>query len=480
MSPTSRGQKFASLFGDPTAKVKLARLGTHTRLPTFNLATTSLRHIPKWFDRLDDIIRGIVRTHGNFISDPKSAGLINDTTNPPTLTPTGSQFFSHKATLYTHPAKAEYELVKALYFSGNTHTRRTQQFIDSKRTNLLSILNQFRSPRDVFLTQPRLLVIAELVSDFPGALGLLQNLSDAELIDYVELSEGEFENLCSGSTYPVGLSRLCRRISGEFTRASERRIHYLMSMALLTIAATIPIGATIQLRVPPPFSNLITEQDIFNLYTQYTSDITVQFDGTNYFVSKSTPSVISPPIPSISLPKGALIIQKVNLRPQKNTPAGKGSASATHQSRNRRRAAQQASTTVIINLESSERAEDYAEVNILRPQYGARLIRAGHRDGETIALPDGMVPGADFYVIDTTDTPEEFIEIKGIDGTPPANIQLTRAEYLRACKCFENGLPYRLILVNQITGQCYEVSDFAAELASLSLNEVLQFSVNVG
>lgn len=480
MSATTPGRRFVGLFADPAARTKLASLSSRTRLPTFNLATSSLRHLPKWFDRLDDITRGNIRSHGNFLSDPASVGLVNDSTRPPTLTSAGSQFFSHKASLYSQPAKAEYELIKALYFSGHTHTSRAQAFLDLKRANLLTLLNQFRASRRIFLAQPRLLVIAEFISDFPGAVDGLENLSDAELTDFIELSESEFEALCSGASYPAGLSHLCRRIGSEFTRASERRIHYLMSMALLTIAAAVPTGATIPLAVPGPFSNLLTEQDVLDFSHQYTSDITVWFDGTNYFVGTPTASVGLPPPPAAPTAPGTLPIHTINIRPQTNTPSGRSGAPATHQSRDRRRGAQQSSTTVVINLESSERGEDYAEANILRPQYGARLRRAGHRDGETMALPDGMVPGADFYVVDAGDRPEEFIEIKTINGTPPANIQLTRAEYLRACRCAQDVIPYRLILVNEAAGQWYEVGDCAPHLAALKLSEVPQFLVNVG
>jgi hypothetical protein len=44
--------RFAALFVGPAAIAKLSNYKSHTRLPAFNLATSSLRHLTKWFDRL--------------------------------------------------------------------------------------------------------------------------------------------------------------------------------------------------------------------------------------------------------------------------------------------------------------------------------------------------------------------------------------------------------------------------------------------
>ena len=127
----------------------------------------------------------------------------------------------------------------------------------------------------------------------------------------------------------------------------------------------------------------------------------------------------------------------------------------------------------------SERTEDVAEEQILRPQHGAQLVRAGHRRSETLALPDGMVPGADFYVIDASPDPIEFIEIKSVSGNPPFDVAFTRAEYLRALRCATVGIPYRLILVDVGTGRSFEVRNFAPALAALQLGEAIQFVIRI-
>ena len=115
---------------------------------------------------------------------------------------------------------------------------------------------------------------------------------------------------------------------------------------------------------------------------------------------------------------------------------------------------------------------------MLRPQHGAQLVRVGHRSGEVFALPDGMVPGADFYVVGATPTElVEFIEIKSVSGEPPFLVSVTRAEYLRAVRCAGAGIRYRLILVDVGTGQCFEASGFAADVITLQLGEALQFVI---
>jgi hypothetical protein len=127
----------------------------------------------------------------------------------------------------------------------------------------------------------------------------------------------------------------------------------------------------------------------------------------------------------------------------------------------------------------SERAEDVVEERILRPRYGPQLVRAGHTNGETIALPDGLVPGADFYVLDATNNPIEFVEIKSVTGNPPFEVAFTRAEYLRALECARAGLPYRLILVDVASASLYEVPQFATSLAGFQLSGVTQFVIQV-
>lgn len=156
--------QFASLFDDPVAKRKLVQYGPHTRLPTFSLTTTSLRHLPKWFDRLDEINRGISQQHGNFFSDPASIGLVNNSVRPRVLTPAGQAFLQHKPMLYKKPAQAEYQLIKTLYFSNYVHSSSVEQFLRSKQSHMLAVLSQFfQCPSRSLFSHPQLLVIAELV-----------------------------------------------------------------------------------------------------------------------------------------------------------------------------------------------------------------------------------------------------------------------------------------------------------------------------
>lgn len=467
-------QEFASLFTDARARRALTQFGPHTRLPLFNLATTSLRHLNKWLDRLDAINRGVRSTHGNYYSDPASIGLVDATVQPRALTAAGQAFLAFRAQLRNDPARAEYELLKILYFGGFAHRSQVQEFLSSKRGQLLAVLEQYTpSPsRHVFLDNPRLLVVAELLAGFPGAVPSLLQLPARVLRQLANLGESGFTALCAGGNFPRGLNRLCRRIGGDYTRGEERRLHYLVSMALLTIAQSIPAGTSVPLAVPHPFSNLLTEMDIYNLHAQYTTDITVWFDGVRFQVTTSLT------IPR-GVPVGAPQVQLVTLEPQTNTPAGTGIAAPDDRSRSSRRRARRSRTTVIIDQVLSERAEDLAQQRILEPQYGTQLVRVGHTTGETLSLPDGMVPGADFYVINAAGNPGEFVEIKSVTGNPPFEASFTRAEYLRAERCSLAGIPYRLILVDVETGRFYEVGNFARGLSTLRLGEVVQFVIRI-
>jgi hypothetical protein len=428
-----------------------------------------------WFDRLYDIDRGISGAHSNYFSDPISIGLLDSSADPPMLSPSGKSFLALRHILRNNPLRAEYELLKILYFSGIHHEQSVDHFLAAKRDHLFTVLGQITpSPsRHLFLTHPKLLVIAELVSGFTGAICRLLNLAEDDLLLLDGLGERGFMELCSGGSFPEGLDRLCKKIGGDYTRGDERRLHYLVSMALLSIARELPQGAAARLVIPSPFCNLLTETDIHSLHDQYTSDISVWFDGVNFLVSSSlamSPGFPVPPVPSVQI---------LAIQPQTGVPAGRNTASATDQSRRGRRSAKRLQTTIVIDQVVSERAEDLAEERLLRPQHGDQLERAGHRAGELIALPDGMVPGADFYVTDTSDTPIEFIEIKSVTGRPPFDVVLTRAEYMRAVKCVANGIEYRLILVDLGSGNFYEWADYAPALSTLELTEVIQFVVRL-
>src|SRR5271154_846000 len=111
-------QSFANLFSSEEARERLAEIAgqAHLHLPTFALVTSSLRHAQQWFKRLQDISDGVIREHGNFVADPASIGLVRRTTGDPKLSPVGKVLLSKKEAIARDPERAEYELVKALYF----------------------------------------------------------------------------------------------------------------------------------------------------------------------------------------------------------------------------------------------------------------------------------------------------------------------------------------------------------------------------
>jgi hypothetical protein len=463
---------FASLFQEESARRRLAELqdAQRTDLPTFSLTTSSLRHLNKWFDRLEQISsdRIPLNPHGNYFSDPGSLGLVDTRTRR--LTPAGTHYLSLKDSVYSDPARAEYELVKTLYFSDFDFPQEVLSFLSAKRETLLSLLSQF-SPvpaRALFTTNAGLLTIAELLSTFPGAIRLFSNLPEDTLIDFIELGQDGFEQLYLENEPLPGLRRLCRRIGSDYTRGQERRLNYLLSMALLSISNVLDARIT-ALEVPSPFSNLLTEVDIYNLHVLYTTSINIWFDGTAFVASSSLHSVVAPAQP---------LMGSINLLPQQGVPGGSGQASPRDERRRTRRHARASHVQVSLDQRVSEHAEDFIEENILRDLQN--LIRVGHRAGETLALPDGMVPGADFYSLDQAETPNAFIEVKAIASDPPAVVALTRAEYLRARECFRNGIPYRLILVNVASSNCWEVNNLAQQLTTISIEELLQFSIRVG
>ena len=468
-------ERFASIFDAPAAREKLSQFGRHVPLPTFNLTATSLRHLNMWFDRLNDISRGAVRQHGNFFSDPAAVGLVDNNVRPRVLTRAGQAFLALRSSLRNDEYRAEYELLKILYFTEGVATPSAQSFLNSKRQYLSLVLTQF-SPaptRHLFLDHPKLLVLAELVANFDGAIQRLVSLSEDDLIDIKRLGENGFTTLCSGPGFPNGLDALCRRIGAGYTRAEVRRLHYLISMCLLTISEELPRQGAARLVIPTPYCNLLTEADIYNRHIRYTSDISIWFDSVDFQISTSL--ALRPGAPAVP------ILRPVSLQPQTGLPGGRGRAPPTDASRRAHRAAKHATVLIVLDPVMSERAEDLAEATILPPRFGDNLVRFGHRSRENIALPDGMVPGADFYVIDQgTSDPVEFIEIKSVTGRIPFDISLTRAEYLRARQCAEVGLSYSLILVDIATGLFYEETNFAHTLSRLEMGEVIQITIRLG
>ena len=470
------GRTFASLFRDPPAKQKLAELSgvSHTVLPTFALTTTSLRHLTKWFDRLEDIKAHRLKSHGNFISDPAAIGLVDSTKSPPILTPIGESLLSKRSALYGHSAEAEYELLKLLYFSGVQFPLAVKAYLNEKRGHMLRSLEQF-SPAPsmpLFMSHPSLLVIVELVAVYPGVVRRFIQMPSKDLVAFAGLGERGMKSLCSDDNYPVGLNRLCRRISGDFTRAQDRRLHYIVSMCLLAIGHSIPANKVVELEVPYPFGNFLSLNDLFKLHAQYTRDLSIWFDGVKFLVSSTQHFA--------SMVASATPLKVLSFRPQSTVPFGRGTAPPTSSKRSGRSRSGQTPMTIVVDQVLSERAEDLVERSYIVPNFGSNYVRAGHRAGEMLSLPDGMVPGADFYVVDVNANPTTFLEVKSIAGKLPADIALTRAEYLRACKCAQQHIPYVLVLVSVADGQWGEVKDFAEAMASAKLGEVVQFTVRVG
>ena len=471
--------EFASLFASADAKTRLAKLANAKQptIPTYTITISSLRNTPRWFDRIEAISNGELGSHSHFLSDPVRAGLVDVSGNAPVLTSAGQQFLSNKAAHYMEEATAEYDLLKALYFSNHSHTTRTTAFLQQKRDHMNVALQQFMPApsRKLFFKHPSLLVIAELIASFSGAVTKLLQLPDQSLIALASLSEEEFRNLNGKRKLPTGLTRLCERIANEYRRSEERRLHHLMSMTLLSIAASIPRSSSVPLTVPFPFSNFVTEQDIFEMYARYTSDVTIWHDGETYQVSSSFASAansiaVSPPV-----------VPPVRFLPLPDKAPGTGTPVAANAvSRSKRRASQHTTAMIVYDQTVSERSEDYAEVEILKPRYGNALFRVGHRSGETMALEDGMVPGADFYVVDAKGIPIEFIEVKSFSGNLPTQISLTHAEFLRAKDCSARNIRYRIVLVDVANARTYELSDFAQTASLLTVEELLQFTVRIG
>jgi hypothetical protein len=471
-------QDFSSIFTTPQALAKLDSIASAGRLtfPTFNLTTTSLRYLPKWLERLHEISTGAIPSspHGNYFSDPAALGLVEKTSSPPMLTSTGSAYLSLRDTISGSHEKSEYELVKLLYFQKQTHPHRVQRFLTKKRNHMLLVLTEFqRTPnRELFLRRPNLLVIAEYIANFPGVLKNFVNLPGETLSSLSDLGESGFQRLCSDARFSAGLNRLCQKIGSDYTRGEYRRLHYIVSMALLQILFTTPNNSQTLLTVPTPFSNLLTENDIYRLHSEYTDDFTVVFDGTDFAINTSLKVLPTPP------PSSAIV--NVSLQQRTGIPSGTGTASASSNIRKKKCSGKPRKSIYVIDPVMSERAEDFIEKTVLEPRYGASLRRVGHTTGETLSLSDGMVPGADFYVIDTSDNPIVFIEVKSIFSDPPVDVSLTRAEYLRACRCASQGISYRLILLNIITTRVFEDPNFATAISASSLDNLVQFVVNIG
>lgn len=473
ISQMSLAEVFIHLFDDPEAHQQVLAYHPHVRLRNFNLATTSLRHIQKWYDRLSDIDHGIHRTHGNYYSDPQSLGLIN-TTGPASgvLTSAGREFLNTAQFYYNDPARAEYALNKILYYGGHTLAHHADIFLNTKRHNLMEFLRKCRlTPNTrLVLDNDRLLTLAEILSSFGLALESFLLLDQTDLVAFAELGEQGFNSLLRGVSVSQGFTNLAGRIAGDYTRASVRRRNYLLThLFLLLRSQLISSGSQyLQLAIPYPYANLLTERTAYEEVSRFTDDITIEPEAGGYIVFlREIISVQPTPVtPSMRT------IQLAARRPRARAPR------TTAPTGTRARAAEPYFVEAPLAIE----AENYVE-RTLRADYGDAVWRVGHTQAETVPLSDGLLPGADIIVRDQTGKATRYIEVKSARGDLPPSIRLTAAEYTRALKCSADNIPYDLYIVSfperQLAPTVSLLSDFQVAISGLTINELLSMEIRI-
>lgn len=464
---------FRGLFRDEAAERELGLIGRQVTLPTFNLATTSLRHIRKWYDRLEAIASGQHDDHPNYYSDPESLGLVRrNGRGMGVLTRAGRLFLDTKGTCQDEPARAEYELIRILYFSGINHSADADRFLTEKRQHLLVFLDAcITTPAArMILREPKLLAIAEGLPRFPGSLQRFLRLRADDLNALGELGERGFSSLWREEASPAGLGRLAKKIGGDYTRAEIRRSHFLMAMLLHEIRTTLMRRGRLfdQLHIPAPFSNLITEEDVLELCHNYTDELRVMREEGKVMVFLRPDILPTPTAPRVRV----IGIRTTRGRPRRTRRAtGRVRTGST----GRR----------VTEAPLAKEAEDYIERMILRPKYRSKLVRVGHTDRESIPLADLELPGADFYVRRNgrQSRGAKYFEVKSAIGRPPASIRITRAEYRRAKKCHSDGLPYEVYVVVFLTPEqtpsVLRIRDFAAKASHLSLDDLSSIEIPI-
>ncbi len=451
------------------AERELASLGRHVTVPTFNLSTTSLRHINKWYDRLNEIHDGSHSAHPNYYSDPESLGLVEKVGTRGRLTRAGRQFLDTAPSCRNSPSRAEFELVKILYFSGLPRRPRVDEFLDGKRQNLLRLLSDchLTSNSELLLKRPKLLAIAEALARFPGALQRFLEMRSSNLTDLEALGEGGFSRLWSEANPPIGLGRLVRKIGGDYTRAEERRLHFLIAMVLNEISQDLSRRGRLfdELRLPLPYSNLITPKYLLENHAAYTDDIRVAEEEGRILAFLNPQVVKVPAVP---------IVTQIGIRVPKRHAGRRGTKKVkVRQPTSRRR---------VIDLVMAKEAEDYLERTILKPKHGNALVRVGHTNRELQLLADGSTPGADFYVKKANSKKFLcFYEVKSALNSTPAAIRITRAEHSRAKECFAQGIPYEIYVVVFLQAvempKVLHIPDFATKANALALEHVVSFEI---
>ena len=468
----SLAEIFIHLFDDPEAQRQVQAYRPHTRLRTFNLATTSLRHIQKWYDRLSDIDQGVHRDHGNYYPDPQSLGLVTRTS--PTLavlTVAGREFLNTAPRYYHDPARAEYALNKILYYEGHA-LGSAGTSLSSKRHNLHEFLRKCRPTPNTrtVLDDDRLLTIAEILSSFGLALEAFLLLDRTDLLAFVELGERGFNSLLQGMRVSQGYANLARRIAGDYTRASVRRRNYLLSHLFLSLRSQLVSSGSqfLQLMIPYPYANLLTERTAYEEVSRFTDDITIEPEAGGYivFLQEIVSAQPTPAMPSMRTIQ--LAARRPRTRTTTTTPA-----TVIHP---------RVVEPYFIEAPLTIEAENYVE-RTLRAVHGDAVWRIGHTQVETVPLSDGLLPGADIIVLDDAGQATRYVEVKSSRGELPPSIRLTAAEYTRALKCSTDNVPYDLYVVSFLESQPAPIvsllSDFQNAIAGLTISDVLSMEIRI-
>jgi hypothetical protein len=466
----SLAEVFVNLFDDPQAQARIKAYHPHSILNTFNLATTSLRHIPKWYDRLADIAKGVAGGHGNYYSDPQALGLVTKT-GTPSLTAAGQEFLNSRKLYYGDPKRAEYFLNKILYFGPNSPLA-TSPILQLRRRNLYAFLRKCRPTPNTRLVvgNDRLLTIAELISSFGSALENFLLLPESDLQAFSALGEGGFGALLDGMTVNPGYVTLTGKIGGEYTRARERRRNYLFSHLFLSLRDNLKLSKLMyaSLAIPYPFANLISPEVANDEVGNFTDDIKIEPSAGSYLVFlNEVASTAPPPSPPT--------IQPLQLAtPKKARPRGTTTGFGQHQTGT--------VTPYFVDAPLTVEAEDYIE-RTLRAKYGKAVRRIGHTAYEFVPLKDGVLPGADLVVEDNTGILLRCAEVKSAKGSLPGSIRLTASEYARAIKCQTDNIPYDLYVVVFTEIQQVPIvsllADFHISVGKLSIADLTGMEIRI-
>ena len=158
-----------------------------------------------------------------------------------------------------------------------------------------------------------------------------------------------------------------------------------------------------------------------------------------------------------------------------------GARPSTEQSEVRRDASD-ISEAISVRVPRAREAEDWAE-NRLRGQYGHHtLVRYGHTNLESIPLSDGLLPGADFSLLEPYDEKTMmYVEVKSSEGSLPRSVRLTAAELRRAKRCAEEGTPYEIWIV-VFEGEIANVTridNFEQIASTLTIDDLVSVEVEV-